>query len=174
MAAYDPFKSFNAKAARYGWACSCDPTLAFTRSKLALVAKLWRDRAGPGSVPRRSDFDARALLPVISNMTLLEDIGGRYKLRLHGTALTQYAGDHTGRFVDEMMGTGYADSYVQLYDLVLCEARPLRVLWDYQVPAISYLQGESFVAPLAGADGRTSMILSVTYASAKSRNLAAA
>jgi hypothetical protein len=169
----DSIKAFNARALKNGWGCIVDPSLAFTRSKLAMVCKLWRDRAGPSHIPARADFDARALKPVLPNMTLLERVQGRYRLRLHGTALTRYAGDHTGHFIEEMIPGNLADGYVALYDLVLREARPLRVLWDYQVPEIAYLNGESFVAPLRAQDDRTTMVLSVTYTEAKAHVLAA-
>jgi len=169
----DPVKTFNARAEKNGWACTIDPTLSFTRSKLAMVSKLWRDRAGPSRIPARADFDARSLKPVLPNITLLERVQGRYRLRLHGTALTRYAGDHTGRFIEDMIPSGLAEGYVALYDFVLREERPLRVLWDYQMPEIAYLQGESFVAPLRAKDDRTTIVLSVTYTEAKAHLFAA-
>ena len=174
MAAPDPFKAFNAKAARAGWSCRCDALLGFSRSKLAMVSKLWIDRAAPDRIPARSDFDARSLKPVLPNMTLLERVEGRFRLRLHGTALTRYAGDHTGHFLEEMIPGPQAEAYVALYDTILREQRPARVLWDYQVPEIAYLKGESFVGPLRDQNDRISMILSVTYTEAKDYVLAAA
>ncbi len=174
MPSPDPFKAFNAKAAKSGWACTCDPTLSFERSKLAMVSTLWRDRASPSRIPARSDFDARALKPVLTNMTLLERVGSSYRLRLHGTALTRYAGDHTGHLIEDMIPAGLADCYIAIYDLVLREARPLRVLWDYQVPQIAYLQGESFVGPLRDSDDKPNLLLSVTYTEAKDHLMVAA
>jgi hypothetical protein len=174
MAAPDPFKAFNAKAARSGWACLCDPTLAFSRSKLAMVSKLWLDRASPDRVPARRDFDARTLKPVLPNVTLLERIEGRFRLRLHGTALTRYTGDHTGHFLEDMIPGPESEAYVALYDFILREQRSTRVLWDYHMPEIAYLKGESFVGPLRDQNDRVSMVLSVTYTEAKEHVLAAA
>jgi hypothetical protein len=167
----DPFAAFNAVSRERHGACLCDPSLAFARPELRAVARLWREKAGARAMPLRDDLDARTLKPFLANMTLIErvsDVGHRYRLRLHGTSLTRYAGDHTGRFVEEMIPREQAASYTGIYDLVLDEGRPLRVVWDYQVPAISYLQGESFLAPVMAADGGANLLLSVTYAEAKS------
>ncbi|HEY1710894.1 MAG TPA: PAS domain-containing protein [Rhizomicrobium sp.] len=167
----DPFALFNAFAHERHGACFCDPELAFVRLELKAVAALWREKAGPRPMPLRDDLDARSLKPFLPNMTLIERVaavGHRYRLRLHGTSLTHYAGDHTGHFVEEMIPPEMAVSYTGIYDLALAEGRPLRVVWDYQVPAISYLKGESFLAPLMAKDGSANLLLSVTYAEAKS------
>lgn len=168
MSASDPFKTFNAMAKKRHWACQIDPTLTFEHNELNAVARLWLDRAWPHAIPARTAFDARTLKPFLSNMTLLERAPkGRYRLRLHGTRLTRYAGDHTGKFVDDLIPPAMVECYNELYDFVLREKRPVRVLWDYQVPVISYLRGENFVAPLAASDGSVNLLLSVTYVDAK-------
>jgi hypothetical protein len=168
----DPFAMFNAFAHERHGACVCDPDLAFFRPELKAVAALWQKKAGLRRMPLRDDLDARSLKPFLANMTLIErvaDVGYRYRLRLHGTSLTRYAGDHTGHFVEEMIPPEMAVSYTGVYDLVLAEGRPLRVVWDYQLPAISYLRGESFLGPIMAKDGSANLVLSVTYAEAKSR-----
>ena len=58
------------------------------------------------------------------------------------------------------------------YDFVLNQRRPARILWDYKVPVVSYLNGESFVGPLSAKDGAVNMLLSVTYTHAKQAALA--
>lgn len=163
----DPFDSFNAKADEQDWACRCDPSLDFIRGELTAVAALWRDKAGERLMPARSDLDARSLKPFLPHMTLLErvpaDAGRRYRVRLHGTALTRYNGDSTGRFVEDMVSGELGEAYTAVYDLILSQRRPMRVLWDYQIPAISYLKGETFIAPLSGKDGVSNILFSVTY-----------
>jgi hypothetical protein len=160
--------SFNAIAINRGWSCRCDASLAFTRNELAAVAKLWSEKAGKNPIPARADFDARSLVSVLPHVTILERMAnGRYRLRLHGTSQTKYTGDHTGRFIEDMVPPNIVDAYNALYDLVLNEGRPVRAVWNYQAPEIAYLTGESFVAPLTGKDGAANLLLSVTYTKAK-------
>jgi hypothetical protein len=171
------FAKFNTAAAQRGWAGLCYSDLAFERCELAAVAALWHAKAEGRAIPPRSDFDARVLKPYLTNMTILErvaDAAGqrRFRARLHGTGLARFAGDSTGRFLEEQIPGLLCEGYHALYSFVLDEARPARVLWDYQIPAISYLKGESFVAPLSARDGSASLLLSVTYTRAKETALA--
>ncbi len=170
MSTSDHFAAFNAKAEALGWSCRCEPNLAFVRQELNGVAEVWRLKAGTHPIPARSEFDARSLKPVLAHMTLLERLEDgpyRYKLRYHGTSLARYAGDHTGRHIEDLIPPGLADAYIGLYDFVLAEGRPARVLWDYQVPVVAYLKGESFVGPLLSKEGKRTLLLSATFTEAK-------
>jgi hypothetical protein len=166
-ASIDPFDAFNTRAQKDGWACRCDPSLDFAKPELTQVAALWRDKAGERLMPARSELDARSLKPFLANMTLLERVDGdpkrRFRVRLHGTALTRYAGDSTGQYIEDLVPGDLIDTYTGIYDLVLAERRPMRVLWDYQMPVISYLKGETFIAPLTGKEGLANILFSVTY-----------
>jgi len=170
MSFADQIKAFNVKSVKEGWACTLDAALVFQNKQLLAAAKLWREKAA-GHIPARTDLDARSLKPFLPHMTIIEQVpspkGFRYRPRLHGTALTRYAGDYTNRFIDEWMPAGNVKSYEALYDFALNLQKPLRVLWDYQMPQIAYLKGESFLAPLAAKDGDVNLLLSVTFAEAK-------
>jgi hypothetical protein len=119
-------------------------------------------------MPERADMTARDMKPFLAHMSLLERIGtgqsARYRARLHGTALTGYAGDKTGLFLDEVVPPYLIGSYSGIYDTVLEVRAPLRVVSHFQAPRIDYLVGESLVAPLSVAGKDTPLILSVTYA----------
>jgi hypothetical protein len=170
MSFADHVQAFNAKAAKQGWACTCDPNLTFEHKQLTAAAKLWCQKAA-GGIPARTDLDARSLKPFLPHMTILEQVpstkGFRYRPRLHGTALTRYAGDHTNRFLDDSLPAHTVKSYEALYDFALEEKQPLRVLWNYQVLQIAYLKGETFLAPLRAKEGAINLLLSVTFAAAK-------
>jgi len=88
---------------------------------------------------------------------------GRYRVRLHGTALASYAGDKTGQFLDDMIPPDLIGSYTSVYDTVLEMLEPMRVVRDFQVPELDYLAGESLVAPLSATGKTTPLILSLTY-----------
>jgi hypothetical protein len=172
MAQSPSFAAFNQAAADSGWASRCFSDLAFSRCELAAVAALWHAKADGRAMPARSDLDARLLKPYLTNMTILErvtDDAGRkrFRPRLHGTGLTHFAGDGTGRFIEDQIPAADVEGYRALYSFLLDEGVPARVVWDYQLPAISYLKGESFVAPLRANDGSASLLLSVTYTQAK-------
>ena len=168
-AAADPFASFNATAELQSWPCRTGKALNFAHKELSEVARLWREKAGDRAIPARADIDARSLKSVLANVTILERVaetGTRYRVRLHGTSQTKYSGDHTGAFLDDML-EGTADAYNAVYDLILNERKPARILWDYQLPVIAYLKGESFVAPLLDANGNVTLLLSVTFTESK-------
>ena len=153
--------TFTVRARAKGWPFACFAAEGFERPELAAATALWHDKAKGRAMPDRADMTARVMKPFLPQMTLLERLGGRYRVRLHGSALARYAGDSTGQFVDDFVRDGRSAGYVALYDFVLELGRPVRVVTHYQIPQISYLVGESLVAPLSGPQP---LILSITYA----------
>jgi len=168
IAQTDPIAAFNERAKARGWTLSCMPAQGFERRELKSALALWRAKAGTRTMPERSDMTARDMKPFLTHMSLLERIGAgqsaRYRARLHGTALTGYAGDKTGLFLDEVIPAHLVGSYTGIYDTVLELRTPLRVVSHFQAPGIDYLVGESLVAPLSVVGKDTPLILSVTYA----------
>ena len=160
-------RAFNSRARAHQWQFTCFAAGGFERNELSAALAMWQDKAGERPMPARSDLTARVMKPWMTQMSLLERVqtpeGSRYRVRLHGSSLTRYGGDGTGRFLDEVVAGGRAEAYGAVYDLVLDVLAPLRVLSNYQAPDISYLVGESLVAPLSRLGG-TPLILSVTYA----------
>jgi hypothetical protein len=167
----DPLKAFNERAKASGWTFTCGPARGFDHPALAAALALWREKAKGRTMPARADMTARSMKAYLPHMSLLERIGSgksaRYRVRLHGTVLTSYAGDKTGQFLDEIVPPHLVGSYSSVYDTVLELLEPVRLVRDYQAPEIDYLAGESLIAPLAAAHGTTPLILSITYVAAR-------
>jgi hypothetical protein len=162
----EALEAINARALDAGWTFLVAPARDFEHPSLTAALALWREKAAGRAMPPRSDMTARVMKPFLTNMTLLERVesnaGRRYRVRLHGSTLAGYAGDTTGKFLEDFIAPEQIGGYLGIYDTVLQLKVPLRVVSQYQAPEIDYLTGESLVAPLAAA-GAT-QILSVTYA----------
>ena len=160
--------AFNDRARKAGWAFTCGPAEDFEHAELTGALAVWRDKALDRAMPLRSDLTARAMKPYLTHMSLLErvEVAGtpRYRIRLHGSALARYAGDSTGKFLEDAVSPQRLESFIVLYDMALALAVPLRIVSFYQAPEIDYLMGESLVAPLAVPGSETPILLSVTYA----------
>jgi hypothetical protein len=159
-------KAFNERAKASGWTFSCGPATGFDHPSLSGALALWREKARGRTMPARSDMTARLMKPYMPHMSLLEKVATaktRYRVRLHGTALASYAGDQTGKFLDEVIPPSLVGSYTSVYDTMLELLEPMRVVRDFQVPELDYLAGESLIAPLSAPGKPTPLILSVTY-----------
>jgi hypothetical protein len=173
VARSDPMKAFNERAKAAGWTFNCGPATDFDHPALAAAMSLWREKAKGRTMPARSDMTARLMKAFMPHMSLLEKVGAgkaaRYRIRLHGTALASYAGDKTGKFLDEIVPPELIGSYTSVYDTVLELLEPVRLVRDYQVPELDYLAGESLIAPLSAPGKSTPLILSITYVAPRSR-----
>ncbi len=164
----DVLTAFNDRAQALGWAFTCGPACDFEHAELTAAHAVWRDKAEGRAMPYRSDLTARSMKPFLTHMSLLERVtdGGasRYRVRLHGSTLARYAGDSTGKFLEDCISPERRESFIALYDTAMAARMPLRVVSYYQAPEIDYLMGESLLAPLAVPGSDTPMLLSVTYA----------
>lgn len=160
-------KAFNDRAQAAGWSFTCAPAQNFENAPLAGVLDVWRAKAQGRPMPCRADMTARAMKPYLTHMSLLERIvmdgAPRYRIRLHGSTLARYAGDSTGKFLEDSVSPERLESYAALYDTALALRAPMRVVSYYQAPEIDYLMGESLLAPLSVPGRDTPMLLSVTY-----------
>ena len=161
-------KGFNDRAKAAGWAFTCGLAQDFEYAELTAAHAVWREKAGVRPMPSRAEMTARAMKSWLTHMSLLERVEvddiRRYRIRLHGSALARYAGDSTGKFLEDAVSSQRLDSYNALYDAVLELRRPVRVVSFYQAPEIDYLMGESLLAPLSIPGSETPILLSVTYA----------
>ncbi len=163
----DPADAVNAAAERAGWPLRCTSLLEFERPELNLLRDIWRAKAEGDAVPFRAAFDARDLKPVLRCLSILQRVNDsgrpRYRMRLMGSDIVARFGEGTGRFLDQDIPPEILPRWTLAYDTVLQSARPLRFLSRFAVPKVSYLAGESFVAPLRDAAGAVTMVLTGLY-----------
>jgi hypothetical protein len=169
MVSEDSFQTFaalNILAEAKNWPMRCDASLAFERGDLRALFELWQSKAA-GGVPARAAFDMRALRPFAPQIIILEREGdgeeGRYKFRLFGGSLAQLFGEHTGRYLDEMVSPKMLPSWLAVYDAVLRAGRPLRIVTHFRLPSEHFLKGEILAAPMKDGSGEMRMILAATY-----------
>ena len=171
----DPMQAFNERAKAAGWTFTCLPPSGFDHPDLASALALWREKAGRHAMPHRADMTARPMKAYLSHVSIIERVGAgrnaRYRVRLHGTAATHYAGDKTGRFLEEFVPDDLVGCYAGVYDTAIELKAPLRVLSSYQVPEIDYLVGETLVAPLSVPGNDAPVILSVTFAEPRAKRM---
>ena len=108
---------FNAQSAQEKWQAACDSALAFESGKLADLLGIWQSVRGDRTLPERTDFTARILARHLPNLTFVERVETpgqerRYRFRLFGSALAQYTGDWTGKFLDEFRSAGLSAELV--------------------------------------------------------------
>lgn len=170
MATSDPFAELRATAAKQKWATELDTTLAFERQELRSLLDIWLGKAA-GGVPARSQFEMRTLKAFATHIIILERIGQasarRYKFRLFGSAHLKLFGEHTGRFLDEMVTAEMLPSWLAIYDAVLKARQPIRIVTHFFTPTLEFLRGEMLAAPVADASGLENMILAATYVGPK-------
>ncbi|MBU6297081.1 MAG: hypothetical protein KGJ79_01285 [Alphaproteobacteria bacterium] len=165
-AVVDACAQLNALAEAKGWPMRCGDVRAFERDELGTLYELWLSKAANG-VPSRTQFDMQLLRPFARNVTILDRVNihgrRRYRFRLFGSALAVLFGEHTGRYLDEMVPPALLPGWQTFYDTVLGSGRPLRITNYYQVPDENYLMGEILAAPLADEAGDVRLILAATY-----------
>lgn len=159
--------ALNAHAEMLGWPFRCDPSLDFTKPELNALLALWRDKANGHGLPTRASFDMRALKPFVRNISILERIGPkgqwRYRFRLFGSSLTQLFGEHTGRYLDEMVVPQLLENWLACFDTTVRFGAPMRFINYYQTSSQVFLKGEIFAAPLASETEDQPLVLIATY-----------
>ncbi|HVU20321.1 MAG TPA: PAS domain-containing protein [Rhizomicrobium sp.] len=158
--------ALNAHAELQGWPFRCDPDRNFENSQLAALHALWLAKAN-GDIPPRSAFDMRALKPFVRNIVILERVGEkglwRYRFRLFGSTLTQLFGEHTGRWLDEMVTPGLLQNWLACFDTTVRYGQPMRFINYYRTQTNDFLKGEFFAAPLAEEVANQPLVLAATY-----------
>ncbi|HUO98513.1 MAG TPA: PAS domain-containing protein [Rhizomicrobium sp.] len=164
------FEQLNVLAAKEGWPTKFDPLLNFEHPKLRALLDLWREKAGDG-VPVRVSFDMRSLKPFLPHVLILEREGEgnarRFRFRLFGSALQLLFGEHTGRYLDEMVSAQMLPSWTTTYGAVLTARQPLRILTRFRIASAEFLEGEILAAPMSSGAGAVDQILAATYVDTK-------
>lgn len=164
IAAYsDPAEIVNARASAEDWPVQCSSRLVFHHDELNTLASVWKERAGERFAPYRSELDARALKPVLRHVAISERIYengiARHRMRLVGSSLAQRFGDSTGRFLDKTVPPHLLARWTTIYDAVLDTCRPMRAVVAFDLPHVSHLIGEVFLAPMRNAEGEPNLVL---------------
>jgi hypothetical protein len=159
----------NAMSEREGWTMRADTRLEFEAPELNALRDVWRQKASAaGGLPSRADFDARTLKPFLRHVSIVErapNAVGRmsYRYRFYGSALAQRFGEQTGQFIEMSIPLDRLPRWMAAYDSVLDAGEPMRFVSYFAIPRVSYLNGESFSAPLANEGRRPTTILACTY-----------
>ncbi len=154
---------YNEKAKTNDWAAFCDASVSFSHPDLRRLLGLWRRQAKDG-IPLRRDMTPRVLKSFLPDIAICERVTGeggerRYRVCLMGTWLAQILGEFTGKHLDEVMEPRLLPRWQVAIDATLADRVPLRFLGRTDTNAMSFLNGEYFVAPLLADDGSASFIL---------------
>jgi hypothetical protein len=165
----DPAERLNATSKKEGWSMRADTTLNFDAPELNALRDVWNEKVkATGGLPAREDFDARTLKPFLRHVSIVEraiNPAGRqsYRFRFYGSALTQRFGEQTGQFIEMSIPPDRLQRWMAGYDAVLDGGKPIRFLSYFEIPRVSYLNGESFSAPLSNGARKPNTILAATY-----------
>lgn len=98
--------------------------------RLRNLAGYWSERCRDGLVPRRSDIDPLEFPALLPNIILLDRIaapqGDRFRFRLTGTAVVDFAGrELTGHHLDEVLPPTYFEFVALTHHLAIQRQRPV-------------------------------------------------
>ena len=171
-------EQLNAMSHKNGWTMRADMDLNFDAPELNALRDVWNEKAkAAGGLPARADFDARTLKPFLRHVSIMERAlhpSGResYRFRFYGSALAQRFGEQTGQFIEMSIPPDRLKRWIAGYDAVLAASAPMRFLSYFEIPRVSYLNGESFSAPLSNGGRKPTTILACTYFSPKAMSQA--
>lgn len=154
---------------RDGWTLCADSALNFSAPELHALNAIWKAKSvAANGLPAREDFDAPTLRPFLRHVSIVERAthpAGHQSFcyRFYGSALTQRFGEQTGQFIEMSIPYDRIERWVRTYETVLESGFPARLLASFEIPRVSYLNGESFCAPLANGGRKPSALLLCTY-----------
>ena len=166
VAAHQASEKFNTAARTGGWPALCDASLAFLEPRFEPLVAIWERAAAAGRLPRRADFNPRALKSLIRNVAIYERVAGepvRHRVRLMGTAYTDVMGDLGGKFIDEAVSKELLPRWNAAFEAAFEAGAPLRFLSRAETGGRTYLVAEYFEAPLLADDGSPTMILAAGH-----------
>jgi hypothetical protein len=146
---------FNTQSLAQGWGLHCSPCDAFDNPLLLTLRKLWIKTAAGRPAPSKNDFSIRVLAPHLGHVSFIERVNGaprRYRLRFFGSILATITGDHTGKYLDDVLPPSGVQGWTTLYDLFIDTSTPLRVRSNSILAGLDHLSAKVYLAPLA-ADG---------------------
>ena len=154
---------YNEKAKGGDWVSLCDATVTFSHPDLRRLLGLWRKQA-KGGIPLRRDMTPRVLKSFLPDIAICERLTGdggerRYRVSMMGVWFAQILGNFTDKFLDDVLEPEHLPRWQVALDATLADGIPLRFLGRTDTNAMSFLNGEYFVAPLLADNGSASFIL---------------
>ena len=152
---------------------SRDPTVQYRIDEAALahderllaLYRLWQSKRGGRTLPARSDFGHRELVPWFGNLILLDVVNGGadYRYRLFGVTLAQEAGfDMTGKLLSEYPLKDRLPHFYEVFAQVLRNRAP--ALSEHDPGVTNVRRRRRLILPL-GKDGETvDMMMTANYA----------
>ncbi|HEY1797766.1 MAG TPA: PAS domain-containing protein [Stellaceae bacterium] len=130
--------------------------------KLRRLFEYWSRQRGDRKWPSRADLDPVEMRFVLGNVILADVLPGTpttYRIRLHGTTLTQRIGyDLTGKMLDDMPVPEFRDLSRQSFNKVVGTGEPLHIVADRMID--NRMQHyESILMPLSNGDEQVEMLL---------------
>jgi len=154
-----PVEAFNARARRERWPVVCCAPPHFDSGALADIAAIWDFVRGDQALPVRSEFSARALGRHMGCITFIDLVWQpaamtpRYRMGFFGSRLSVYAGDLTGRFVDEAVDAELVPTWYAEFAVAAALLAPVRFVSRVRAFRLDLASAETLLAPLANASG---------------------
>ncbi len=130
--------------------------------RLRRLYDYWAAKRGERAMPARADLDPVEMPFALGNVILAEvlpETPPRFRIRLHGTTLTRYAGyDLTGRMLDEMPLPEFRELATRSFRKVARTGEPLHVLADRMLDDRPQ-RYEALLMPLSSDGIRVEMLL---------------
>ncbi len=130
--------------------------------KLKRLFEYWEAKRGDRRFPARSDIDPVDMAFALGNVILAEvlpETPPRFRIRLHGTTLSQRVGyDLTGKMLDEMPVPEFRDLSTRSFTKVVRTREPVHVLADRLVDG-RMQRYEAILMPLSSDGERIDMLL---------------
>lgn len=154
-----PVEAFNTRARSENWPVVCCAPPHFESDALADIAAIWDFVRGDSALPVRADFTARALGRHMSCLTFIDLVWQpaamtpRYRMGFFGSRLSVYAGDLTGKFVDEAVEAELIPTWYAEFAVVAALRAPARFVSRVRAFRLEFAKAETLLAPLADRDG---------------------
>jgi hypothetical protein len=125
--------------------------------KLRRLFEYWDGKRGRQKMPSRADLDPIEMVFVIGNIILVDVLDGsppRFRIRLHGTNLSQRVGfELTGKMLDELPETEFRELAQESFSRVVASAEPRHGRRDRLIDGRE-ARYETVILPLS-SDGTT-------------------
>lgn len=151
-----------------------DETASFRHPATREAAAHWAALLNGRAMPSRADLDPRALTKILPYMALIElrqkaDGSPDYFIRLAGTASEQVFGSVTGKLISEFLPPEVEARWQLALGTAVRTLRPIRTIGRIAFQRKTWLEAETFVAPL-GNDGHTVSMLLIVLATWEAGN----